>query len=287
MKFSPDLETEKILNLFIANEFFAWQQYFMARVVAKGKSLNYSDDVFADNGNEELDEHFKELVEYAQSMGIDPEVNPKRMEENASAPYRELDLSKPTGELVKLLIDEERQAIDEYESAAKGSAAEDQPSLKFLFSEIAKDERLHLKELEDLLGSISPDAKAAKPSVKKDEEKSEDAKDADDVKADEDGEKKDEDKAEKPEEDEDGNEEGKDKDAEDKPKKSERKIGKVFDMAKAFKDASKKEKAEKDEKKDDDVEESEEDESDEPVNECFGGKFIRCTDMFSEAFSRK
>lgn len=268
MKFSADLDAESILNLFIANEFFAWQQYFLARVVAKGKSLKYAEGVFADNGNEELDDHFKELVEYAQSMGFDPEVNPKQMEKNTSSPYRELDLSQPTKELVIMLIDEEKQAIDEYEAAAKGKATKEHPSLCFMFSEFAKDERVHLKELEDLLGDIESESGVDKPVAKiaKDEKDSEDKDEKSDN--DEDDEKSEDDKKESDEDDDD----------EDNAKdKKERKIGKDFDFAKDFKNAGKK----KDEDKEN--EDDKDDEKGGSINESVIGTYAICEHLLSEA----
>ena len=263
MKFSADLGVEKLLNLFIANEFFAWQQYFLAKVVAKGKSLDYSGNVFTDNKNEELYDHFKELVEYAQSMGFDPEVNPKQMEENASAPYRELKLSQSTKELTELLIDEEKQAIEEYEEAAKGKAAKENPSLKFLFSEIAKDERSHLRDLEDLLSSIEEDSSKPKSDKKDDSD-------------DEDDEEEEEDEGEKGSLDD--KDEDEDEDEDEKETKSERKIGKDYDLAKDFKVASKKSKGSSEKKDDDD------DEDGDSVNESVIGSYLNCEEFLCEAF---
>ncbi len=259
MKFSADLGVEKLLNLFIANEFFAWQQYFMAKVVAKGKSLDYSGNVFTDNKNEELYDHFKELVEYAQSMGFDPEVNPKQMEENASAPYRELKLSQSTKELTELLIDEEKQAIEEYEEAAKGKAAKENPSLKVLFSELAKDERGHLRDLEDLLSSIEEDSSKPKTDKKDDSDDEDDGED---------------DEVEKDSSD--------DEDEDEKETKSERKIGKDYDLAKDFKEASKKAKGSSKKKKDEDSEDDEDDED--AVNESVIGSYLNCEEFLFEAF---
>ena len=288
MKFSADLEIEKMLNMFIANEFFAWQQYFMAKVVAKGASLDYSDSVFSSNGNEEIDDHFRELVDYAQSMGFDPEINPKQMSDNTSSPYRDLKLSQSTRELVELLIEEEKQAIEEYEAAAKGKAAEEQPSFRFLISELAKDERVHLKDLEDLLSSISDSEKSKTPTKDddsedktddeesdekdstKDDEKEDDEKD--DEKDDEESDEKDstkDDEKEDDEKDDDSEEEDEEKRS---PKKTERKIGKPYDLAKDFKEASKKAK-----KKDDD-------DSDNTVNESVIGSFLDCETLLTEAF---
>lgn len=267
MKFSADLGIEKMLNMFIANEFFAWQQYFMAKVVAKGASLDYSDSVFSSNGNEEIDDHFRELVEYAQSMGFDPEINPKQMSDNTSSPYRDLELSQSTRELVELLIEEEKQAIEEYESSAKGKAAEEQPSFRFLLSELAKDERVHLKDLEDLLSSIDDSEKSATSTKDDDSEDDTDDEESDEKDASKDDKKKDDDKDEKDDDSEDEDEEKR------SPKKTERKIGKPYDLAKDFKEASKKAKA-----KDDD------DDDDDTVNESVIGSFLDCETLLTEAF---
>lgn len=287
MEFSADLDIEKLLNLFIANEYFAWKQYFMAKVVAKGDSLKYSNSVFSENGNEELDEHFKELVDYAQSLDIDVEINPNQMEKNASAPYKDLKSSQSTKELVKILIDDEKRAIDEYEKASEGNAAKEYPSLRFMFAEMAKDERLHLKELVDLLSDIDANEKTS--STKKDEHSK---NDEDDKKVELDADKSDkeeknddkkenvdskEESSDKKESDKDENDEQSEDDEEldkdENPKTKERKIGKDFDMAKAFKDASKSKK----DKKDD---------NDESVNESVVGRYFNCEQIMNEAFAK-
>ena len=287
MEFSADLDIEKLLNLFIANEYFAWKQYFMAKVVAKGDSLKYSNSVFSENGNEELDEHFKELVDYAQSLDIDVEINPNQMEKNASTPYKDLKSSQSTKELVKILIDDEKRAIDEYEKASEGNVAKEYPSLRFMFAEMAKDERLHLKELVDLLSDIDANEKTS--STKKDEHSK---NDEDDKKVELDADKSDkeeknddkkenvdskEESSDKKESDKDENEEQSEDDEEldkdENPKTKERKIGKDFDMAKAFKDASKSKK----DKKDD---------NDESVNESVVGRYFNCEQIMNEAFAK-
>ena len=283
MKFSADLEIEKMLNMFIANEFFAWQQYFMAKVVAKGASLDYSDSVFSSNGNEEIDDHFRELVDYAQSMGFDPEINPKQMSDNTSSPYRDLKLSQSTRELVELLIEEEKQAIEEYEAAAKGKAAEEQPSFRFLISELAKDERVHLKDLEDLLSSISDSEKSKTPTKDDDSEDKTDDEESDEKDSTKDDEKEDDEKdsTKDDEKEDDEKDSTKDDEKEDdsenedeekhSPKKTERKIGKPYDLAKDFKEASK--KAKKEDADDDDT-----------VNESVIGSFLDCETLLTEAF---
>ena len=270
MKFSADLEIEKMLNMFIANEFFAWQQYFMAKVVAKGASLDYSDSVFSSNGNEEIDDHFRELVDYAQSMGFDPEINPKQMSDNTSSPYRDLKLSQSTRELVELLIEEEKQAIEEYEAAAKGKAAEEQPSFRFLISELAKDERVHLKDLEDLLSSISDSEKSKTPTKDDDSEDKTDDEESDEKDSTKDDEKEDDEKDSTKDDEKEDDSENEDEEKHS-PKKTERKIGKPYDLAKDFKEASK--KAKKEDADDDDT-----------VNESVIGSFLDCETLLTEAF---
>jgi len=268
MKFSADLEIGKLLNLFIANEYFAWKQYFMAKVVANGKALKYANSVFSDNGNEELDEHFKELVDYAQSINVDVEINPKQMCDNTSAPYIDLDSVESTKDLVKILIDAEKQAIDEYEDASDGNAAKDYPSLRLMFAEMAKDERLHLKELEDLMSNIDSESEMKTKSNKKEtSDKNAEDKDSEEKTVDDDSENEDKDE----------------KDDVENEKSSERKIGKDFDLSKDFKKSSS--NTTKDEKKSKDEEDEEDDDNDSKVNESIVGSYLSCEQMLFEAFN--
>lgn len=154
MEITTNSSLAETLNAFIADEHIAAIQYKMAKVVAKGKALNFANKIFDDNGDEE-DEHFDELVEYAQSLNIPVQVNPSQMEVNCTTPFVDVTDGDSTSQLVSILISAEKRAIEGYETALKNSSIiSEHPELTQFFGEILNDERGHLKELEDVKSSI-------------------------------------------------------------------------------------------------------------------------------------
>lgn len=157
MEITTNSSLAETLNAFIADEHLAAIQYKMAKVVAKGKALNFADKVFHDNGDEE-DEHFDELVEYAQSLNIPVQVNPSQIEANCTTPFVDVTDGDSTAQLVSILISAEKRAIEGYETALKNTGIiSDHPELTQFFGEILNDERGHLKELEDVKSNIDGD----------------------------------------------------------------------------------------------------------------------------------
>lgn len=157
MEITTNSSLAETLNAFIADEHLAAIQYKMAKVVAKGKALNFANKIFDDNGDEE-DEHFDELVEYAQSLNIPVQVNPSQIEANCTTPFVDVTDGDSTAQLVSILISAEKKAIEGYETALKNTGIiSDHPELTQFFGEILNDERGHLKELEDVKSNIDGD----------------------------------------------------------------------------------------------------------------------------------
>lgn len=154
MEITSNSTLEDTLNAFIADEHIASTQYKMAKVVAKGKALNFADKIFDENGDEE-DEHFDELVTYAQSLNIPVQVNPSQMETNCTTPFVDITDGDSTAQLVSILISAEKKAIAGYEIALRNEAiVAEHPELTQFFGELLNDERGHLKELEDVMSNI-------------------------------------------------------------------------------------------------------------------------------------
>ena len=154
MEITSNSTLEDTLNAFIADEHIASTQYKMAKVVAKGKALNFADKIFDENGDEE-DEHFDELVTYAQSLNIPVQVNPSQMETNCTTPFVDITDGDSTAQLVSILISAEKKAIAGYETALRNEAiVAEHPELTQFFGELLNDERGHLKELEDVMSNI-------------------------------------------------------------------------------------------------------------------------------------
>ena len=168
MDITTNSSLSETLNAFIADEHIASVQYKMAKVVAKGKALNFASKIFDDNGDEE-EEHFDELVTYAQSLNIPVQVNPSQMQTNCTTPFVDITDGDSTSQLVSILISAEKKAIAGYETALRneGIIAE-HPELTQFFGEILNDERGHLKELEDVKSNIEGNSgveQTAEPNV--------------------------------------------------------------------------------------------------------------------------
>lgn len=159
MTLTPTSSLEETLNAYIADEYFAALQYRMAKVVAQGKALDYADSVFGDNKEDE-DEHFDEIVTFAQSLKIPVKVNPEEMKVNCTVPYVDVVDGDTTAQLVSILIASEKAAIEGYTiGLSNESITKEYPELIQFLGEKLNDERTHLKELEDLESNIKADGK--------------------------------------------------------------------------------------------------------------------------------
>lgn len=154
MEITINSSLAETLNAFIADEHIASVQYKMARVVARGSALHFADKIFDENGEEE-EEHFDELVTYAQSLNIPVQVNPSQMEINCTTPFVDMNDGDSTMQIVAILISAEKKAIEGYETALRNTTIiNGHPELTQFFGELLNDERGHLKELEDVKSNI-------------------------------------------------------------------------------------------------------------------------------------
>lgn len=159
MTLTPTSSLEDTLNTYIADEYFAALQYKMAKVVAQGKALDYADSVFEDNEEDE-EEHFNEIVTFAQSLKIPVKVNPDEMKNNCTTPYVDVVDGDTTAQLVSILIAAEKSAIKGYTiGLSNETITKEHPELIQFLGEKLNDERTHLKELEDLESNIKADGK--------------------------------------------------------------------------------------------------------------------------------
>lgn len=151
-----------VLNSLIADEYFAWAQYYMGRIAAKGKTLNFLDKIFGVNGEDELEDHFKKLVDYVQGIDGRVVVDINKMKEITNCPFVEIEDGISTQELSDIALEMEDCAIEAYRSALALNEVKNNPELGVLLSEILNDEIVHRKDLIDLRGSlgISEDSSA-------------------------------------------------------------------------------------------------------------------------------
>jgi ferritin-like protein/outer membrane lipoprotein SlyB len=147
----------KILIKLAADEYIAYNQYYLGALSAKGKHLNYLEKVFDTNGKDELDDHFNKLVDWMQSVGISPEFDYLEIDKKAGTKFVGIKDGTDTRSLVDLEITAEKEAIESYENALKDELVKSYPDLVTLLGEILIDERTHLRDLEDLKSSWDTD----------------------------------------------------------------------------------------------------------------------------------
>ena len=142
-----------MFNAFISDEMWAALSYKNAAFVSKGKALKYANGIFNDNSDEEF-EHMEELVDMAKSLGLVISFDLADMQNNCTTPYGRLNPDENTRRLVEMFINDEKRAIEGYETALNSDAVKEKPELCQFFGEICNDEHSHLAELEDCYSNI-------------------------------------------------------------------------------------------------------------------------------------
>jgi len=135
------------LNSILADEFLAYVTYKMCEVAMVGRKQHLLDEISSDNGKDELDDHFKNLVVWMQSKGLRVVTDIEEMRKITNCTKFVIRDGMKTSEVVDILIKSEKEAIGVYESILKDK--EVQSDLTVLLSGFLTDEREHLKKLED------------------------------------------------------------------------------------------------------------------------------------------
>ena len=165
---SPELED--LLNSLLGDEYNAWKQYTMMVIAAKGKSLARVEEVFKNAGNEEMYDHFENLYKWMQSVEMLPMNDPEELDKACKCPYVKIAREQDTASLVKIAIEAEEAAILAYQTALDLDSVKTYPDLVYLLSEFLKDERGHLRELQDVQSQIEGFGPEADKAEKADDE---------------------------------------------------------------------------------------------------------------------
>ena len=140
---SPELE--KRLNSILADEFLAAEFYRLAELAMKGNKQHLLSEIAEENGEDELDDHFKNLSEWMQSKGIRVVTNHDEMLDITGATVFTVEDGDSTEDIVDKLIQSEEEAIEAYENLIP----ETDLDLHTMLCGFLKDEREHLKALTD------------------------------------------------------------------------------------------------------------------------------------------
>ena len=151
---SPELE--KRLNSLISDEFLAAEAYRLAIVAMKGNKQHRLEEIAEKNGEDELEDHFKNLYEWMQSKGIRVVTDRDEMAQITNGTILKFTDGMSTTEIVNQLILSEEEAIDIYEDTIPYTELD----LNTMLCGFLKDEREHLKELVDCRDEMGMGEKA-------------------------------------------------------------------------------------------------------------------------------
>lgn len=140
---SPELADK--LNSILADEFLASNFYRLAELAMKGKKQHLLTELAKENGEDELEDHFKNLSEWMQSKGLRVVTNYDEMLDITNGTVFTVNDGDSTQEVVDKLIKSEEEAIEAYENLIP----ETDLDLHTMLCGFLKDEREHLKALKD------------------------------------------------------------------------------------------------------------------------------------------
>ena len=149
-------ELAKRLNSILADEFLASEAYRLAIVAMKGNKQHRLEEIAEKNGEDELEDHFKNLYEWMQSKGIRVVTDRDEMAQITNGSILKFTDGMSTKEIVDQLILSEEEAIDIYEDTIPHTELD----LNTMLCGFLKDEREHLKELTDCLNEMGGGDKA-------------------------------------------------------------------------------------------------------------------------------
>lgn len=138
-------ELAQRLRSLLSDEFLAAEAYRLAIVAMKGNKQHRIEEIAEKNGEDELEDHFKNLYEWMQSKGIRVVTDRDEMAQITNGTILKFKDGMSTREIIDQLILSEEEAIDIYEDTIPHTELD----LNVMLSGFLKDEREHLKELMD------------------------------------------------------------------------------------------------------------------------------------------
>lgn len=133
------------LNSILADEFLAAEAYRLAIVAMKGNKQHRLEEISEKNGEDELEDHFKNLSEWMQSKGIKVVTDTDEMKEITNGSILKFKDGMSTKEIIDQLILSEEEAIAVYEDTIPHTELD----LSVMLCGFLHDERQHLKALTD------------------------------------------------------------------------------------------------------------------------------------------
>ena len=155
-------ELAQRLRSLLADEFLAAEAYRLAIVAMKGNKQHRLEEIAEKNGEDELEDHFKNLYEWMQSKGIEVVTDRDEMAQITNGTILKFKDGMSTTEIVDQLILSEEEAIAVYEDTIPHTELD----LNTMLCGFLKDEREHLKELVDCRDEMGGGDKSEEPKHK-------------------------------------------------------------------------------------------------------------------------
>lgn len=154
-----DLEQKDIVDALqdaLAEELNAWFQYFVTFPFLKGNERTEIDELYKNQGNDELFDHAVWLIERINTLGGKPNkvISPDMWNKTATHKYITPDPSFDVTKSLKQNIEAEKGAIETYVKLEEMTRDKDIVT-NTKVKEILADEQEHLQKLEELLEDIS------------------------------------------------------------------------------------------------------------------------------------
>lgn len=146
------------LNKLISDEWFAGQIYRNFVMIVDPKQRQAIHDEMLDVASDEINDHYKKLVEYAISNGYDVPASYSEIKKFADSDdvklFEKTARNKDAKYYVKLGIDSEKRAIEAYEEALNTKDVLADVELEMILKNNYYDEIDHLSKFEFTLNSL-------------------------------------------------------------------------------------------------------------------------------------
>lgn len=162
-----DEKMHETVKRLIADEFIAWQQYYLMNTATGSVSNNPLKDLFLEIAEDELEDHYLKLVRWCQMNGLDVPVTLSSIKESANDGFFKVEYADSLFNYIRIAVKSEDGAIKAYDEAIKLAHQLQYPDLEGILKSIYDDEVEHLEKLlaksGELKAYISDDGKSKVP----------------------------------------------------------------------------------------------------------------------------
>ena len=158
MREETSKDVQKALDKLISDEWFAGNVYKQFVVLVKDCCRHQIEDIMFETADDELDDHYKSLVQFAKQNGYDVPSTYSEMKKHADKDDVKLFESCKKGEdslyYLKEGVKSEERAIETYEKYVDDESLKCEPQLQVIIRNNFYDEQQHLEDFSFAIESI-------------------------------------------------------------------------------------------------------------------------------------